>query len=302
MLEKTPVSIHKSLWWTGLLVLILVLAACQPASTPTAAPTPTTASNSAIPATGGKAIVNIVTVSGVGKYLVDGKGMTLYIYTKDTPDTSTCTGACAKSWPPFTTTGSVTAGDGVNQSLLGTTKLSDGSVGVTWNHMPLYSFAKDQKAGDIKGQGVGGVWFLVGPRGNVMKSTGAFGRSSTPSPNAVVNLASDAKLGQILVDGKGMTLYIFTKDVADKSNCTGGCLKAWPPFLTTGKVTAGTGVNQSMLGTATLADGTKIVTYNHMPLYYWAADNKPGDTTGQGVQNVWYVVSPDGKPVMTAAK
>ncbi len=300
MKAQMSVSPRKSLWWTSLLVLVLVLAACQPAGTPTAAPT--TASSGAIPATGNQGTVNIVTVSGVGKYLVDSKGMTLYIYTKDTPDTSTCTGGCAKAWPPLTITGSVTAGSGVNQSLIGTIKLPDGSTGVTWNHMPLYTFAKDQKPGDIKGQGVAGVWYLVGPRGNVMKSTGSFGRSSTPSANAVVNVANDPKLGQILVDGKGMTLYIFTKDVADKSNCTGGCLKAWPPFLTTGNVTAGSGVNQSMLGTATLTDGTKIVTYNHMPLYYWAADTKPGDTAGQGVQNVWYVVSPDGKPVTTATK
>lgn len=247
-------------------------------------------------------MVDIVTVSGVGKYLVDGKGMTLYIYTKDTADTSNCTGGCAKAWPPFTTTGNVTAGTGVDQSLIGTATLADGSKIVTWNHMPLYHFAKDQKPGDRNGQGVGGVWYIVGPKGNVMKSTGSFGRAATPSANAVVSMATDPKLGQILVGDKGLTLYIFTKDVADKSNCTGGCLRAWPPFLTTGNVMAGTGVNQSMLGTATLADGTKIVTYNHMPLYYWAGDSKPGDTTGQGVQNVWYVVSPDGKPVMTATK
>ncbi len=300
MKNQISVSMRKPLWWTSLLVLMLVLAACQPAGTPTAAPT--TASSGAIPATGGQGTVNIVTVSGVGKYLVDNKGMTLYIYTKDTPDTSTCTGGCAKAWPPFTATGNVTAGTGVDQSLIGTAALADGSKVVTWNHMPLYHFAKDQKPGDRKGQGVAGVWFIVGPRGNVMKSTGAFGRSATPSANAVVNVATNSKLGQILVDGKGMTLYIFTKDVADKSNCTGGCLRAWPPFLTTGNVTAGAGINSAMLGTAAMANGTKVVTYNHMPLYYWAGDAKPGDITGQGVQNVWYVVSPDGKPVMTANK
>ncbi len=167
--------------------------------------------------------------------------------------------------------------------------------------MPLYFFAKDQKPGDHKGQGVGGVWFLVGPRGNVMKGSGSV-TLPTPSANAVVNVANDPKLGQILVDGRGMTLYMFTKDTPDKSNCAGGCLRAWPPFLTTGNVTAGSGVNQSLLATTTLANGAKIVTYNHMPLYFWASDTKPGDTTGQGVQNVWYVVSPDGKPVMTATK
>ena len=113
---------------------------------------------------------------------------------------------------------------------------------------------------------------------------------------ATLMVAKDPTLGSILVDGKGMTLYIFTKDEADKSPCTGGCLQAWPPFLTNGAPAAGEGVDASLLGTTTLADGSTIVTYNHMPLYYWAADTKPGDTSGQGVNNVWYVVAPDGKP------
>jgi predicted lipoprotein with Yx(FWY)xxD motif len=317
MKYKTPFSTRLA----GLLVLaMLVLAACQPAATPTTAPiatvAPKAASNGSVPSTGGnsstpsastssEATINLVTVPGVGKYLVDSRCMTLYIYTTDTADTSTCTGGCAKAWPPFTPTGSVTSGPGIDQSLIGTATLADGSKIVTWNHMPLYYFAKDQKPGDITGQGVGGVWFIVGPRGNVMKRSGSPNSSGSPaaaSSNAMVNVANNATLGQILVDGKGMTLYIFTKDVPDQSNCTGGCLKAWPPFLTTGSVTAGSGVQQSMLGTVTLADGSKIVTYNHMPLYYLASDTKLGDATGQGVQNVWYVVSPDGKPVMTATK
>jgi hypothetical protein len=128
----TPVSTHKSLRLAGMLVVaMLVLAACQPAAAPTTVPTtaptakaaPTTASNASIPATGGNSTpthdtINLVTVPGKGKYLVDSKGMTLYINTKDTADTSTCTGACAKTWPPLITTGSVTAGPGINQSLI----------------------------------------------------------------------------------------------------------------------------------------------------------------------------------------
>jgi predicted lipoprotein with Yx(FWY)xxD motif len=224
--------------------------------------------------------------------------MTLYIYSKDTPDTSTCTGDCAKAWPPFTPAGSVTAGTGVDQSLIGSVTLADSSKVITWNHMPLYYFAGDKKPGDTTGQGVDGVWFIVGPRGNVMKRLGAY----NPSGNAMVNMATNATLSQILVDGKGMTLYIFTQDTPDKSTCTGDCAKAWPPFTTKGSVTAGSGVQQSMLGTATLADGSKIVTYNHLPLYYWSGDTKPGDVTGQGVSSIWFVVSPEGKAVMTATK
>ena len=121
--------------------------------------------------------------------------------------------------------------------------------------------------------------------------------TAATSAEAVINIVADSKLGKILVGDKGMTLYMFTKDEPDKSNCTGDCLVKWPPLLTQGSPKLGEGVDDSLVGTATLADGSMIVTYNKMPLYYWVNDVKPGDTTGQGVGSVWYVVSPDGKSV-----
>src|SRR4030065_1099244 len=96
---------------------------------------------------------------------------------------------------------------------------------------------------------------------------------------AVINVTPDPTLGQILVDGEGMTLYMFTKDEADKSNCNAACLAKWPPLLTQGNPTLGSGVDASMVGSAALAAGTKIVTYNHMPLYYFINDSKSGEKT-----------------------
>jgi predicted lipoprotein with Yx(FWY)xxD motif len=93
-----------------------------------------------------------------------------------------------------------------------------------------------------------------------------------------------------------MTLYIFTKDTADKSNCNAGCLANWPPFLAEGTPTLGQGVDKSLVGSTTTTDGRTIVTYNHMPLYYYIQDTKAGDTNGQGVGSVWYVIAPDGTP------
>ena len=113
----------------------------------------------------------------------------------------------------------------------------------------------------------------------------------------LLKVAADPKLGNILVDGDGMTLYMFTKDEPDKSNCAGGCLDAWPPLLALDNPAVGEGVDASLLGTAALADGSLIVTYNHMPLYFWQDDMQPGDTKGQGVNDVWFVVSPDGEPL-----
>jgi predicted lipoprotein with Yx(FWY)xxD motif len=119
----------------------------------------------------------------------------------------------------------------------------------------------------------------------------------TSPPEAVLNIATDPKLGKILVGENGMTLYIFTKDTADTSNCNADCLKKWPALITQGKPVLGDGVDASLVGSAALADGSKIVTYNHMPLYYWYKDTKAGDANGQGVGEVWYVLAPDGKPV-----
>ena len=120
---------------------------------------------------------------------------------------------------------------------------------------------------------------------------------TTTSGEAVINVVTDPKLGKILVGNNGMTLYIYTKDAPNQSNCSGQCLINWPALVTKGNPTLGAGVDKSLVGTAALADGSKIVTYNKMPLYYWAKDTKAGDTTGQNVGSVWFVISPDGNVV-----
>ena len=293
---------HKPAVWIGVLALfVLLLAACAPAATPapTAMPVPTattaptvapTVAPTAMPAatTPPEAVINVATDAKLGKILTGANGMTLYMYAKDTANTSTCTGNCLKSWPPLLTQGSPKAGDGVDASLIGSATLADGSKIVTYNKMPLYYWAKDAKAGDTTGQAVNNVWYVVSPDGKAV---------GMPAPEVTLNIATDPTLGKILVGSNGMTLYMYTKDAPNKANCAGNCLKSWPPFLTQGSPKAGDGVDASLIGSTTLADGTKIVTYNQMPLYYWAKDTKAGDTTGQNVGEVWYVVGPDGKPV-----
>jgi predicted lipoprotein with Yx(FWY)xxD motif len=90
---------------------------------------------------------------------------------------------------------------------------------------------------------------------------------------------------------------MFTKDTPDTSNCYDQCEVAWPPLLTLDQPTLMDGVEASLLGATQRKDGTLQVTYNGLPLYYFAADRAPGDTNGQGVGSVWYVVTPDGKAV-----
>jgi len=121
--------------------------------------------------------------------------------------------------------------------------------------------------------------------------------AATPSGPAMVNMVANDKFGSILVDDKGMTLYLFTNDTPNTSTCYGKCATYWPPLLTNGSAVGGSGVDASKFGTTTRTDGTTQVTYNNWPLYYFAKDKQPGDVTGQGVTNNWYVVSTAGDAI-----
>lgn len=117
---------------------------------------------------------------------------------------------------------------------------------------------------------------------------------------AVVETAQGA-IGTFLTDGDGRTLYLFTEDEPGVSTCTDACLAAWPALLTDGAPVAGMGVDTALLGTITRADGGTQVTYAGWPLYHYAGDAAPGDTVGQGVGDVWFVVSPSGEPLAMEA-
>jgi len=123
--------------------------------------------------------------------------------------------------------------------------------------------------------------------------------SAVPAP--VVNVATDPKLGKILVDGKGMTLYVFDKDTTGKSNCNGNCLIKWPALGAADDNTKVTS-DSSITGTFSIItrdNGDYQVAINGMPLYTYQPDTKPGDTTGQAVGEVWWVVGTDGNKITT---
>jgi predicted lipoprotein with Yx(FWY)xxD motif len=121
--------------------------------------------------------------------------------------------------------------------------------------------------------------------------------SGTTAAGATVAIAK-SPLGRILVDSRGITLYDFVPDKGTTSVCYDACAALWPPLLTNGKPIAGPGVRASLLGTTKRKDGKLEVTYNGHPLYYWVGDHKPGQTTGQGLNQFggpWWVLSPAGK-------
>jgi predicted lipoprotein with Yx(FWY)xxD motif len=123
--------------------------------------------------------------------------------------------------------------------------------------------------------------------------------AASSTGGATVKIAK-SKLGSILVDSRGITLYDFPPDKAGKSTCYGACAALWPPLLTKGKPHAGLGVKAPLLGTTKRKDGKVEVTYNGHPLYYFVSDRKPGQTTGQGLNQFgapWWVLSAAGKEI-----
>ena len=113
-----------------------------------------------------------VSESSLGEILVDAEGLSLYLFTNDTPGESTCYGNCAANWPPLIADGDFTGGEGLNPDLLSTTTREDGSLQVTYNGWPLYYYVMDEAPGDVNGQGLSGVWYVLSPAGEAVTAAG----------------------------------------------------------------------------------------------------------------------------------
>lgn len=124
---------------------------------------------------------------------------------------------------------------------------------------------------------------------------------AAPAKSVALAISTNDKFGKLLTDGNGRTLYLFAQDTKDTPTCYDACATRWPPFLTQGKTDAMTGIDAASIGSAKRKDGTMQVTYKGSPLYYWNADTKPGDTFGEGIGGIWWVVSPDGTEIKTSA-
>src|SRR5260370_10659428 len=125
--------------------------------------------------------------------------------------------------------------------------------------------------------------------------SGAASPIATPAAAAATIKVATTVLGQILVDGRGMTVYLFVADTGTSSTCYTSCAMVWPPVLTTGAPQAGTGATASLLGTTTRTHGKIEVTYAGHPLYYFVQHKSAGCTTGPGVKSfcaLWLGLSP----------
>ena len=112
------------------------------------------------------------------------------------------------------------------------------------------------------------------------------GSSAAAAQNSVYMMKTSSSLGSILTDPKGMTLYTYSKDTKGASNCSSGCLKAWPAYV----APSATGSFPANISVIKRTDGTLQYAWNGMPLYYFQGDKKAGDTNGNGIGGVWAVV------------
>ena len=232
--------------------------------------------------------VTVTTTSDdLGTYLVGPEGLTLYYFTKDlTPGQSVCLGGCLEAWPPLLVGDGqqMGAGDGVTGTLAAFAR-DDGSLQATYRGRPLYYWQGDTAPGETNGQGIGGAWFVAMEDG-----------SMPANPPALTLETATTDLGTFLVGRDGLTTYFFAADATPGvSACEGDCLAAWPPVTVPpgNSVAAGEGVT-GVLGLIAGTDGSTQVTYDGRPLYYWQGDTEAGQTTGHGVNDIWWVADASG--------
>ena len=164
----------------GIGLLALVIAGCGSSSS-------SSSSNTSTASKAKSAVAVDLGATKAGKVLVGPNGRAVYLFEKDKGTTSECSGACAKAWPPLTTSAKPTAGTGVTASMLGITKRADGTEQVTYNGHPLYYFEGDKKSGTIAGQGLdafGAAWYVVGASGSKVEKGEAKSGSKSDSSSS----------------------------------------------------------------------------------------------------------------------
>ncbi|WP_309122068.1 plastocyanin/azurin family copper-binding protein [Paenibacillus sp.] len=206
----------------------------------------------------------------LGAVLTDSEGRTLYFFTKDIADLNSCQGGCLTNWPIFYEDELIIPAT-LNADDFGAFTRSDGEKQLTYKGWPLYTFAKDAAAGDTNGEGANGVWFVA-------------------KPDYAVMIGTSAEHGDYITDAYGNALYYFAKDAPNASACAGPCVANWPLFMAHGALPST--LSAGDFGMIDHPEGGVVTTFKSYPLYYFAKDAAWGDTLGQNVNDVWFLVSP----------
>jgi predicted lipoprotein with Yx(FWY)xxD motif len=282
---------HRTLKATLFLAALALPACSSAANTPDAAPV--AATGTAAPTTAAAAPVVKVADGPLGKMLVGPEGLTLYGFTNDADGSSSCYDRCAAAWPPVLVENGWDVGPGLDAGVFATTTRKDGTQQLVAGKWPLYYYSGDAAPGDVAGQGSGNVWFAVDPAGALIKTPAPAPGTPKAAPTAATAAhVADTKLGSVLVDANGRTLYGFTKDADGNPTCAGACADAWPAAIVEdGKLPAG--LDPAVFSVVARPDGRSQLKAGKWPLYRFAGDAAPGDVNGQNSGGVWFVV--DGK-------
>lgn len=244
------------------------------------------------------ATVRLETNATLGTYLVDKQGNTLYYFARDLAGTNTCTGGCAPVWPVFYEPNLV-LGDDLKAEDFTTSTTPDGKPQTTYKGWPMYYYAPAdaagqnvrEKAGNVLGENVGGVWYVMKPDYSVLVAR----------TNVVHKTTNQTTSKLFLIDSQGRTLYTFDRDRTNPTtlptNCTSNCIATWPVYLEPGRVMTSS-LRNTDFGVITRADGVngatrQQTTYKGMPLYYYTPDGaQRNKVEGDGIGNIWSVATP----------
>lgn len=235
-----------------------------------------------------------------GRVIANGAGMTLYVFVDDllTKSPSACVGDCRNDWPPALARGRVRVASGITGRIGTIDRFGQGRQ-LTMDGRPLYTFSGDTP-GEIRGNGVGNLWWAMTPSGLAATSYAAELPSYGP-PRSDTLTVVHTKLGPVVADDSGQVLYAYTDDSPTASACNADwCLVDWPPLQSPGSPTAVPGIT-APLAVIRGAGGTSQVTLGGHPLYTFAGDLRPGDSRGEGIGSDWYLVSPSGTVVRGAS-
>jgi predicted lipoprotein with Yx(FWY)xxD motif len=231
--------------------------------------------------------LKLATNARLGNYLVDGNGRSLYFFGVDLPASgskaavSNCSDACAAAWLSFHAGNAVF--QGISASDVGEITRADGSKQTTYQGWPLYFYVGDARAGDINGEGVGSVWFVLHDQAYSI---------------TLLSNAPGAEPEPYLADGTGRSLYFFSHDTVGTSTAqpvsactTATCLTSFPIFLSDQAVLP-SALAASDFTAFTRADGQRQSAYKGHPLYFFSGDATAGDTKGRGFNGAWNTLDP----------
>jgi predicted lipoprotein with Yx(FWY)xxD motif len=236
-----------------------------------------------------------------GPVLSTGSGRTLYAFVDDllTSAPSACTGDCANDWIPMPARGRIVVRPGVT-GRVGTVVRNDGERQLTMDRRPLYTFSGDRSRGEIRGNGVGNLWWAMTPSG--LTATAYPSTPSTYGPAGATTLTVvRTRVGSVVANDRGQVLYTYADDTPTQSACNADwCLVDWPPLQASGAPTKPPSIS-APVAVIRGAGGTEQVTLAGHPLYTFAGDLHPGDARGQGIGGDWFLISPDGLSVQRLA-